>query len=339
MEWFPNLFSYIPKPCPDEIPLIPMKTKIHRVTFIALTMLATPGLRAAEALEAPSPDIVILEKAAADFILAYNAKDAAALASLFTENGEITDLEAEEVITGRDDIKARYEEIFTDTDALSIAIEVDSVRLVGPNLAIEDGTFHLTAPEEDFPTRSSTYTAVLQKNDAGVWQIASSRNLQDVTAAAGHLAGLARMLKGDWTCQKDDVRFDVAFGWDDSGEYLMGELLVTKADSKPLASTLRFGWDASREVICSWTFDDAGGFAKADWAQINDTWQVRTEGNTAEGESMSANQTLAFDGKDVFIWSGKDRLINGESQPEAKLRFVRQSPEPEADAEADADAE
>lgn len=315
-----------------------MKTNICLTSAIALAMFASPGLRAEE----PSPEIAGLEKAAADFIVAFNNKDAAAIAGLFTEQGEITDIEAQDVTTGREEIKAHYEEIFADKDTAAVALEVDSVRLVGADLAIEDGTVHFTFPGDDFPARSKTYTAVLRKNEGGVWQIASTRSLRDVTSAAGHLAALAHQLKGDWTCQKEDTRFDIAFGWDDSGQFVTGELLVTKADAKPLTSTLRFGWDAVHKTITCWTFDNAGGFAKADWTPVDDIWQVRTEGTTAEGESMSANQSLAFEGKDTFIWSGKDRLIDGESQPESKLRFVRQSPEPLVDAAAetpeDADA-
>ena len=304
-----------------------MKTTIQLVAGIATAMLTSQGLRAQE----ESPEIAGLEKAAADFVVAYNNKDAAALAALFTENGEIADLEAQDVTTGRDEIKAHYEEVFAGKEVAAAALDVDSVRLVGSNLAVEDGIVHFTYPGENFPARSSAYTAVLQKNDGGVWQIASTRTLRDVTGAAGHLDDLVNLIKGDWTCQKDDTRFDIAFGWDDSGQYITGELLVTKADSKPLVSNLRFGWDAARKTISCWTFDDAGGFAKADWAPVGDTWQVRTEGTTAEGEAMSANQSLTFEGKDTFVWSGKDRLIDGEEQPEAKLRFVRQAPEPDGD--------
>ena len=89
-----------------------MKTNIHRVTGIVLAMFASPGLRAEE----PSPEIAGLEKAAADFILAYNAKDAAAIAALFTEKGEITDIEAQDVTTGREEIKAHYEDVFADKE-------------------------------------------------------------------------------------------------------------------------------------------------------------------------------------------------------------------------------
>jgi hypothetical protein len=212
-----------------------------------------------------------------------------------------------------------------------MAVEVDSVRLVAPDLAIEDGTVHFTPPGEDEPARSSSYTAVLRKNDKGVWQIAGTRTLGDVTGAPGHLAGIANALKGDWTSQKEGTRFDLAVGWDDSGKYLSGKMLTTKPDANPMTTTFRLGWDAARETITAWMFDDAGGFSKSDWTPTDDGWQIRMEGTTADGEATSASQRIVLDGKDAFIWTSRDRLIDGESLPDNELRVVRQAPEPAID--------
>lgn len=285
---------------------------------------ATPG-------EAVSPEITGLREAAADFVIAYNKKDAAAVAALFTENGELSDLKGEEVVSGRADIQAHYTEILSADDAPSLAVEVTSVRLVAADLAIEDGTVHFTPPGEDEPARSTAYTAVLRKDGNGAWQIASTRTLGDATTAEGQLADLADDLKGDWTSQKGDTRFDLAVGWHASGKYLSAKLLVTRADAEPLTTTIRLGWDAARKTITQWTFDDAGGFAKADWTPTATGWLIRTEGTTADGETTSANQRIILDGKDAFTWSSKDRLIDGESIPDNELRVVRQAPEPAAE--------
>jgi uncharacterized protein (TIGR02246 family) len=233
-----------------------MKTNIHLITGIVMTFVASAGLRADE----PSPEIAGLQKTAADFITAYNNKDAAAIAALFTEDGEMADLTGKELTSGREEIMARYKEVFADNPP-QMAVEVDSVRLVAPNLAIEDGTVHLTPNgEENAPPRSTTYTAVLMKNAEGVWRIASTRNLKDATDAAGKLADLAEVLKGEWTCRTGEgVQIDLAFGWDVTGKYLSGEMLTTTADAEPQAGTIRIGWDAARKSIVSWMFDAAGG--------------------------------------------------------------------------------
>jgi uncharacterized protein (TIGR02246 family) len=305
-----------------------MKPPTPLAAGFLLALLAASGLRAQEE---PSPEIAGLQQAAADFVLAYNAKDAAAVAALFTENGEISDLRAEDTTTGRVDIQLRYAEIFAAGDTPSVAIEVDSVRLVGKDLAIEDGTVHLTPPGDNAPAKSTAYTAVLQKSADGAWQIASTRTLADTTDAAGQLTELAAALKGDWTSQKEGMRLDLAFGWDGSGKFVAGEMLATAADAEPQTTSLRIGWDAARKTITWWSFDDGGGFAKGDWTATEDGWLVRTEGTTADGETTSANQTLTPEGKDTLIWTAKDRLVNGEKLPDIEMRVVRQAPEPAAE--------
>lgn len=307
-----------------------MKTKrFSAAPLLALLLVSSSSLRAEEV----SPEITGLHKAATDFVAAYNKKDAAAVAALFTENGEITDLDASEVTSGRAEIQARYEALFAAPKAPQIAIEVDSVRLVGKDLAIEDGTVHSTPPGEDAVPSSMNYTAVLQKNADGVWQIASTRDRGDASDTAGELAELAADLKGDWTTQVEGMRLDLAFGWDDSGKYIIGEMLITAADAKPLTTSMRIGWDPARQTITWWTFDDQGGFSKGDWTQLaDDTWMIHTEGTTADGELTSANQTLAFDGDDAFTWTASERLVDGEKQPDIEMRVVRQTPDPGASA-------
>jgi uncharacterized protein (TIGR02246 family) len=310
-----------------------MKTTIHLSAGLALAMLSHPCLLAEET----SPEIGGLQQAASDFITAYNSKDAAAIAALFLENGEITNLSGDSTTTGRADIKAHYEEIFSGKDVPEAAVEVASVRLVAPDLAIEDGTFHLDPPGEDSPVRSVTYTAVLQKEKGGSWKIASTRDLKDVTDASSQLADLAASLKGDWTCQKSGMRMDFAFGWDDTGKFLIGEMLTTTDDAEPQTATIRIGWDGARKTITWWTFDSGGGFSKGDWTPDDTGWIIRTEGSSANGEATSANQHLAFDGKDTILWNSKDRLVDGEKLPNVEMRVVRQAPEPEPEVSAAAD--
>ncbi|RYD31406.1 MAG: SgcJ/EcaC family oxidoreductase, partial [Verrucomicrobiaceae bacterium] len=218
-----------------------MKPTARLSTGIALAILTHTGLRAQE----PAAEIAGLEKAAADFVIAYNNKDADALAALFTETGELVDLNAQDVITGREDIKAHYVERFAEDEVPSVAVEVDSVRIVAPKMAVEDGTLHFTPPGEDSPARSSTYMAVLVQNDAGQWQVASTRNLTDVTSQEGHLAELLDSLKGDWTAQRDGLRLDVAFGWDESGKFISGEMLAATSDGEPVETSIRLGWDGA----------------------------------------------------------------------------------------------
>lgn len=302
-----------------------MKTKLQLAAGIALVQLTSPVLFADE----PTPEIAGLQKAAADFVVAYNKKDSAALAALFTEEGEIADLTGEDLTSGRDQIKARYDVVFAN-DPAQIAVEVDSVRLVAPTLAIEDGTFHLTpADDESAPPTSTSYTAVLMKNGDGVWQIASTRSIKDVTDAAGQLADLAKVVKGEWTSRSSDgVKLDLAIGWDASGKFLSGETLSTTADAKPQPGTIRISWDAARKSIVSWIFDAEGGSTLGIWTPTEEGWLIRSEGTTADGETISATQKITEEDSGTLVWKATNRVVDGEAQPDNTLRLVRQAPEP-----------
>ncbi len=301
-----------------------MKASIHLCLALACAMQVHA--------EEPSPDISGLQKAATDFVAAYNNKDAAALAALFTEDGEMSDITGRDRTSGRAEIQARYEEVFAE-DSPSMAIEVDSVRLVAPNLAIEDGTFHLTpSGDGSAPPHSTKYTAVLMKNDKGVWQIASTRDLDDATDATGQLSDLESVLKGEWTSRSSDgVQLDFAIGWDPTGKFLIGETLATTADSEPQPGSMRIGWNAARKSIVSWIFDANGGVVQGIWTPTEDGWLIRAEGTTAEGETVTINQELTTENNDTLIWAATNRVVDGEKQPDTKLRIVRQAPEPAAE--------
>jgi uncharacterized protein (TIGR02246 family) len=305
-----------------------MKQFISTKVLVALLFWASPHLPAQT-----SPDEISgLEKAASDFVVAYNNQDAAAISALFTENGELIDISGKNITSGRDEITSRYKAIFAE-NPLRIAIEVDSVRLVTPGLAIEDGTYHLTpADDETAPPRSTTYTAVLMKADGGEWRIASTRSLKDVTEAAGHLASLANVLKGEWTYRDPEgVQLDLAFGWDATGNYLTGEMLTTAADSEPQEGNIRIAWDASKQQIVSWMFDAMGGFTHGVWTPTEKGWLIRSEGTTAEGETLTSSQQLTTDGTETLIWAASQRIVDGEKIPNKTLRIVRQAPEPSED--------
>jgi uncharacterized protein (TIGR02246 family) len=309
-----------------------MKSTIKLSYGIALAMLSSPGL---QAQDQPSPEIAGLQKAAAEFVLAYNNKDSAAISALFTENGEMTDITSEDIISGRAEIKAHYDEVFSGDNIPEAAVEVASVRLVTPTVAIEDGTFHLDPPGEATPIRSTKYTAVLVKGESGAWQIASTRDLQDVSDAGGELSDVAEALKGDWTCQKEGVRMDFAFGWDDSGRFMIGNMLTTTNDSEPMSTSIRIGWDGARKTITFWAFDSNGGYSKGDWTPIENGWLIHTEGSSADAEATSATANFLIEGENTLVWKGSNRVVNGEQLPNAELRIVRQAPEPDSDSAAE----
>jgi uncharacterized protein (TIGR02246 family) len=297
---------------------------IIRKTIPLLFVLSLPLV----AQDGESP-LASLRQAAEKYVIAYNDRDATALSKLFTEKGEIVGLDGEEVTSGRESLVTRFEELFAGESPLSIAIEVDSVRIVAAGLAIEDGTAHYTPAEKEGVPISLSYTAVLKENKEGTWLIASSRLLADTSAPSNKLAPLAAALNGDWTARgQDGVRLDLAIGWHPSGKTLMGEMLTTASDADPQIGTIRFVWDAARKAIVSTMSDDSGGSTKGIWTETEDGWLIHSTGTTADGESTLATQRLTIAAGNAIVWSVSNQVIAGEALPDRELRLVRQAPTP-----------
>ena len=130
----------------------------------------------------------------------------------------------------------------------------------------------------------------------------------------------------------DGLRLDLAFGWDASGKFLSGEMLSTTSDGEPQPGTIRIGWNPSHKTIVSWMFDSKGGANKGIWTPTEEGWIIRSEGTTADGETITASQQLKPDGENTLIWSATNRVVDGEQQPDNTIRIVRQAPEPDAAA-------
>jgi uncharacterized protein (TIGR02246 family) len=316
-----------------------MKSRTHSlgrllpVLIVAgFTCVATAQEPAAQepAPAAEDADIDALGQAAARFVTAFNAKDAAAIAALFLPSGEMIGRDGE-VIRGTADIEARYRELFSGESVPQVALEASSVHLVAAGVAIEEGTLHFSAGESE-PVRSVSYSATQVKQDDGSWKIASTRDLDEVTPPSEHLKPLAG-LAGEWTYEGDDgVRTELALDFDASGNYLLGEAVATDADGDFQTISLRIGWNPASSSVFWWTFDSAGGNASGGWSRDGENWLIRTSGITADAEINAATQRLSFDGPDTLVWSSSDRVVAGETQPDVSIRFVRRAPEPAVEA-------
>ncbi len=283
------------------------------------------GAPAAE-LEA---DVESLGKAAEHFVEAYNRKDAAGIAALFAENGEIIARDGD-TIHGRDAIKERYEELFAGDKVPQIALEASSVRMVAPGVAIEDGVIHFTTDGRE-TVESVSYSATQVKQGDGSWLIASTRDQMEVTPPSEHLKALA-WLEGEWSYEGEEgVRMDLVLEMDGSGNFLLGEAISTDTAGEEQSTSIRIGWNPACSSVFWWTFDSDGGNASGQWTRRGDTWLIRTGGITADAETTAAMHTLSRDGDDTILWNATDRVMAGEPQPDAALRFVRRAPEPEAE--------
>jgi uncharacterized protein (TIGR02246 family) len=270
-------------------------------------------------------DIRAIRDVLASFIRAYNAKDAKALGDLFTPDAEIQD-EDGEITRGRDAIVERFSAIFKASGGDRLAVDADSLRFLGTDLAIEEGTASLSTGA-DMPPRTNRYS-VIYARQGGRWLHARIRDEPPEDDPHEQLEELEWML-GEWVNESDDAVVLTRCKWSDDGNFLLRDFDVDVEGRIALSGTQRIGWDGQRKQFRSWVFDDRGGFAEGLMSRDGDRWVIKVTGVRSDGQSVSATNAITILDKDRLRWETFDRTLGGEAVPGSdRFTLVRRAPNP-----------
>ena len=108
-----------------------------RIAFPILCVFAIIGRGVAQDNSTPaklSPDQQAIRANAEAFVAAFNKGDATAVADLWTPEGEMS-VDGEPVGVGREVIAEKYAQYFKQNPEAQIQVEINTIRLVGPNMA------------------------------------------------------------------------------------------------------------------------------------------------------------------------------------------------------------
>jgi uncharacterized protein (TIGR02246 family) len=318
-----------------------MKILATPLGFLALA--ATLGLVAAQDQPAREPTLVPPEgdRSAApkerdadvrairdllgSFVKAYNAKDARALGGLFTADAEIEDDDGS-VTRGRDAIVGRFADIFKEGKSDKLAVNFDSLRFLGADVATEEGTASLSAGA-DTPPMTNRYS-VIYARQGGRWLHARIRDEPPAENPHERLMDLEWML-GEWVNESDDAVVLTSCTWSKDGNFLLRDFDVKVEGRIALSGTQRIGWDAQRRQFHTWVFDDTGGFAEGLMSRDDDRWVIKASGVRSDGQVVSVTNSVTILGKDQLLWEMFDRTLGGAAVPGTdSFTLVRRPPKP-----------
>ena len=278
--------------------------------------------------EAKDPDEEAIRQSAAAFSTAYNAHDAKAVSELFAMKAEFTD-EDGELIKGREAIQQNFAEMFKKFPESKIEVEVTSIRVLTPNIALEEGIVR-GQPVPNEATNVSSYVVVHVKVD-GHWLIASVSDFEadsEELTANDHLQQLSWIV-GDWLEETADSMVKTKCQWDDSGNYLLMDFALQIAGRASTSGSMRIGWDPLTGQLKSWTFDADSGYAEGLWIRVGDEWFVRSHGVNAAGKVTSAVSVFRFIDNDTMAWRSYDRVVGGEPAEDIPENIIkRHAPAP-----------
>jgi uncharacterized protein (TIGR02246 family) len=305
----------------DDKPATKPGTKAAGKTAVSQPT-ATPAAVAAAIADEES-----IRKRAAAYAKSYGEGNAAAVAGHFTADAEYVTDEGD-VLRGREAIERALAESFQETPGQKLDVKIESIRFIGPGLAVEDGTAVVNSAKGEVASRSH-YTAVLQKND-GQWLLASVRDLppEGRRQHAEQLKSLDWML-GEWIDEAHESVISFSCRPSDNGTFLLRDFSVKISGEEAMQGSQRIGWDALAGQFRAWTFDSEGGYSEGMWYRDGESWLLTSSGVNADGESTSATSVFTPVNRHTMTWRAIDLVIGGVRLPDTELvQIVRRPPRP-----------
>ena len=299
---------------------------------LAVTVLLGAAATArAQTTTAPVPPSVaaVVQRVAAEAeatIKAFNAGDAAGLAAMFIDDGELVD-ENGTVTESRAEIAALFKRFFERFPKATLEMEVTDVREVGDDVVIEEGVRRITT-DQAAAAAQVRYVAVRTKQ-GDRWPLASYREFSDdpLPTPAEMLSALDWIV-GDWVDESPEGQTQISYRWSEDGNFLIGEYNLSVGGQPASKSVQRIGWDPVEGTLRSWTFDSDGGFSEGEWLGTDDGWVVKSEATLPDGTIGSATVTIRTSDADHFVVESTDRIVGGAEEPDFKLTIARKPPQP-----------
>lgn len=272
-------------------------------------------------------DEIVAEIAAVEEALttAFNSGNVDAVVGAFINEGELID-EAGVLYRGKEELKDLFTQYFERFPEAKLALRIDSIRRLGDQVAVEEGTRFLSVGDAGFA--QVRYIATLVKQD-GKWKLASIREFNDQPAPTpgDRLEPLA-WLVGDWVSESPDLAVRISYAWDEDKNYLIGKFLATRQGEVVLKTEQRIGWDPLAGKVRSWLFDSDGGFGGGLWTPTEEGWVVKSQSTDPEGSVGFASVLFQMLDQDRFQMVGTDRLIGDQRLEDFNVIVTRAPPKP-----------
>ncbi|MFZ1935085.1 MAG: SgcJ/EcaC family oxidoreductase [Thermoguttaceae bacterium] len=285
------------------------------------TAAATPSATQTPANQA---DEKAIRATAEDFLRAFNAGDAKAVGALWAADAEYTD-ESGKSYQGRAAIEKEYVDFFKEHPGATMTVRIESVRFLGPDIAVEKGIAQVKFPSAD-ARLGSRYTVVHARRD-GKWIMVVGRDAPYVPGSNEDYLKDLEWVIGDWAIDAKDRPLRLHFEWMAQRNFIKNTYILTKDGKETLTGGQIIGWNPKLGRIVSWHFDAQGGFGDDVWTKDGAKWVIEATGVFRNGsESAAVNIVTPIDANS-FTWQSVKRTLDGVSLPDVKpVKIVRVHP-------------
>jgi uncharacterized protein (TIGR02246 family) len=265
-------------------------------------------------------DLVAIRKLSLAFEEAFNSADAKSVAALWKHDGDYID-DSGQVYAGRDAIEKQYAEFFANQKGHRIRVIIDSLRVLGDNVAIEDGRTVLEPAPAGAPA-TGKYTVVHVKVD-GQWLMSTVRDARIEAVSGWKNVSDLEWLIGTWVAEEHGVKMESVCRWVANKSFVERKYTVTQPDQTTTSGVQLIGFNAQQGHVQSWDFGPDGGHATGAWVAHQGGWTANMRGVTGDGFSTSSVNMLTRLDDNAYVWKSFQRRVGNTELPETDEIVMR----------------
>jgi uncharacterized protein (TIGR02246 family) len=271
----------------------------------------------------PSDDERAIRKNVEEYSESYNKGDIDAVGRHWSDDAEYINDDGKST-KGRESIVSLFKRGRVARKGYKFNVQLQSVRMLKPDVALEDGTVTLTAP--DGTPEKNRFTGVLLKSD-GKWLISRVQDLPNVAESeeATPYQKLKQLewLVGQWQDEEKATDIRMTCRWAPGRSFLVQEYVIKRPNQETLEISQRIAWDPTNDQLRSWVFDSRGGFSDGAWQRKGNEWNVAVSGVLPDGHQASARQIWSFVDDKHFKWQAVDREVDSRPLTDSVVKFHR----------------
>ena len=249
-------------------------------------------------------------------VQAFNNRDAAAIAAIWTAEGEYVRNNGD-TVRGRDDIQKGYAEFFKTLKGKStLEVQSDSLRFTSADSAVSQVTLRLKNDQGELVGSSWRDTTLVR--EGGQWKVAVVQEWDRDTVQDDSMKDLEWLI-GTWNMAANDRAVTTTYEWDENKVFIRGKYAVKEGAKVIESGTQMLGRDNADGGIRSWVFQSDGGFGDGLWARDGKKWTVDFYGVTPEGKRLTATVIYVHVDANTFTWQSVNQAVDdqpiADSQP------------------------
>ena len=235
------------------------------------------------------------------------------LATQWSTDAKYTDESGRQFI-GRDAIEKEYASLFKEHPGATITVNIDSIRFLGPDIALETGVAKVQLPKSSAAT-ASHYNVVHARRD-GKWVIVVGHDTPYVSSLDEDYLKDLEWTIGKWNAGTKDKEVHINFEWMAGRNFIKNTYMLVKDGKSTLTGGQIIGWDPLLGSIVSWHFDALGGFGHDVWTREGSKWVIHAAGIMRDASDSSAVNIITPIDANSFTWQSTKRTLDGVSLPD-----------------------